>query len=172
MMRWRKASRLIFPEPALFHSGLGLERQGWTFRCRLVAGAMVPSKMFLVHKRHLFTRCNLNIPERSRNATSRMSLPSPGKDRASACLNGSGIRGSFSHRVSLVTVQSDCVTSDQHELDQLLDHLPCIRPPCWKPRPEIFGAFSQVFRVYRIMPAIYRYFSIGPESHSKSSRTS
>ena len=149
MMRWHKASRFIFPEPALFHSDLGLERQGWTFRCRLVAGAMVPSKMFLVHKRHLFT-CNLDIPERSRNAT-RMSLPSPGKDRASACLNGSGIRGSFSHCVSLVTVQSDwsadfgAVTSDQHELDQLLDRLPWIRPPCWKPRPEIFGGHSVKF---------------------------
>ena len=59
-MRWWNDGRPLASyfqnvhEPTLFHSDLELERQGWTFRRRLVAGATVPSKMFLVRKRHLF----------------------------------------------------------------------------------------------------------------------
>lgn len=54
MRWWDDARPLAYPhEPTLFHSDLELERQGWTFRCRL-AGATVPSKMVLVRKRHLF----------------------------------------------------------------------------------------------------------------------
>lgn len=59
-MRWWNDGRPLASyfqnvhEPTLCHSDLELERQGWTFRRRLVAGATVPSKMFLVRKRHLF----------------------------------------------------------------------------------------------------------------------